>query len=441
MAELIKKHNKHPLDKRVVLVMLSSILYGWYAMYDIAHLNTLASLILLVVLSTLQVDQDIYVYAALIPFWLLVPRESPIRLYFFFSISIMKVLIQKGNVISRRAAIFSTIWLAIEAVLDVVYATTVDVSLFAAMIYFALYISMCRGTSDEIRKNTTLVMIFSYLIAIFFTILSSQTSLNTYLTTQNAEARFGEDARNLGGAMDVPIYCAVTIAIVIERFISNEKTSLMKKILFIFLLCGSLLFGFMTVSRSFVLGVVAIAGWTYLSLLNNRKYRRWLIRITIVFFLAVGLLYYKYNDAIQNILVKYSQREFFKSSRSSIYADCLDYLLLHPLNLLVGTGALGYHELGVKQNLGFRMFAHNLLLDSVMSWGIIGAAAMISLICAYCKGMKTLGGKPQLIRFLPFIAWGTFMMVGGTFNYIEPYLYIMILLKLAYCFGKKDTGG
>ena len=435
---MIELSSKNKLDKKIVVIMTASVLYGWYAVANITHMNTLAGLIMLAVLATLPADKDIYVYAALIPFLKLIPHGSPIRVYFFLVLSIVKILLQKGTTISKRSALFLTIWLGIAVGLDIVYAPAFDLSLFTMMVYFALYLSLCRVTSAEIGEIAAFLLVFSFTVALCSTILSSETSLTYYLASQNAEARFGEDARSLGGAMDMPIYCALTIAIVIERFVT-KNLRLLEKIGYIVLACGSILFGLITVSRSFLLGIGTIVCWTYLSLLNEKKYHISLFRITVVFLLVIAFLFYKQSDAISNIVIKYSQRDFLKSSRSMIYEDCIDYLLLHPLNFLIGTGALGYHALGIRENLNFQMFAHNLVLDAVMSWGIIGTFAMGEMIHLYCKGMKKNNKNPQLIRFLPLVTWGIFMMVGGTFNYLEQYLYIIILLKLSYCFSEKKA--
>lgn len=204
------------------------------------------------------------------------------------------------------------------------------------------------------------------------------------------------------------------------------------------LICACILVGALTVSRSFILGIAAIVFWVIFSLVMERKYRIKLLYAAVFVFISIGVLFYTNSEAIINIFNKYLQRDFFASSRSGVYRDCFDYLFTHPLNLLIGTGAFGYHVLGIEQNLEFKMFAHNLVLDAVMSWGIVGTSALVALICSYYRAMMIKYGKTKLICHLPLVTWGAFMMLGGTFNYVEPYLFIMILIKMAFCFDREE---
>lgn len=433
-----RRNRTGKIDKRDFLILFAVCLYGLFAMNGTAHLNTVASGILLAVLITLPADKDIYVYAAMIPFLKLIPQGSPMRLYFFFILSILKIFLQKGTSFSRRSCLFFTIWFGLELCLDLLYSPRYDFTLLVLMTYFGVYLSKCRIADAETGRNVTLLLVFSFLSAMFFSALSSRTSFAYYLSTTNAEARFGEDARSLGGAMDLPIFCALAIAIVLTRLIVERHTSVIRKAAYVGLSCICSLLGALTVSRSFVLGIGAIAVWVFLSLALERKYQIKLFQIAVFAFLCTGVLLYANSEAIRNIFTKYSQRNFFASSRFSVYRDCFDYLFTHPINLLFGTGALGYHRLGVEQNLAFQMFAHNLALDAVMSWGMIGTAAFVGLVCSYFHALTKEYGKIKLICYLPLVAWGMFMMVGGTFNYVEPYLYIMILIKMAFCFSREE---
>lgn len=430
-------------DKRILLIMLADILYGVYAMNTASQLNNIASIILLVVLITLPPDKDIYVYAALIPFYTFVPQGSLIRLFFFFIISLIKIFWKNGTEVERRYALCFFVWFGLEIVLDLFYAPGFDFTIILLMLYFVAYMIKCRNIDWEMGNNLMLIMIVSFSVVIIATALSSETSLTYYLQTINAQARFGEDARSLGGAMDLPIYCSVALAVILCTFISKRHVGFFQKILYISLMCLCIVFGSLTVSRSFILAIVIIVIWTYISLIKDNKHRNKIIPITLLALIVAFVLVWNSKEAILNILNKYSQRDFFASSRSNIYSDCFDYLFTHPLNLFFGTGAFGYHYYGIVNNLSFRMFAHNLILDAIMSWGIIGTIAMFSMLCSYYSALKREYGKPEMICFLPLVAWGAIMMTGGTFNYVEPYLYLLILIKMTFSFkllGDKNNG-
>lgn len=430
------KASKHKFDIRIIWIMLASVIYGLHTMNVDLHFNTVASIILLFVLITLPPDKDIYVYASLIPFYTLIPQDSPMRLAFFFLVSIVKIFLKNGSRIERKYILYFLVWFMCEVILDLFYAASeIDFTIIVLMLYFAVYMAKCKSADAETGKNITVIMIFSFAASIVFTALISDIPLVDYLQSTNEEIRFGEGARILGGAMDLPIYCAVSLSLVLSIFVSNGHSSIVNNIIYILLICTSIVFGALTVSRSFIFAIAIIFLWTYFSLITDSQYRKRIIPITFLVIAASVVLFWNSREAILNIITKYAQRSFFATSRTDVYSDCFDYLLTHPLNMLFGTGAFGYHKYGIEHNLAFKMFAHNLILDAIMSWGIVGTTAFGAMIFSYHNEIRKSYGKRNMIQYLPLVAWFGIMMTGGTFNYVEPYFYLLILIKMPFTFN------
>ena len=123
----------------------------------------------------------------------------------------------------------------------------------------------------------------------------------------------------------------------------------------------------------------------------------------------------------------------FTTGRDDIYISCFEFLKEHPLTLLFGLGARNYIEVGVIGDYAFQKMAHNLLLDGIMAWGILGVSAFIFITALFIKkGIRQNQVNVNLWKVLPFVIWFCCRMTAGTFYYFLEYMYILAVTQ--FCF-------
>ena len=424
--------NNSIINYKVVLILIAILLYSLYAINYTLGLNNIATGLMIVALFMLPANEDILVYAALIPFHPFIADDSFFRLFMLIGLSIIKILMYNRKLNRKNLLLFLT-WFSIEIIIDAIYSGTFDYSIVTLMIYVALYMSQTWELDKNLNKKLMMILLMAFTSATVFSIIGSPYEFTYYLQSTSSEVRFGEDTKQLGGAMNIPIYSALSIAIAIIYIVKKKKKNLLVTALTSIICLFSFIIGGLTVSRSFIVAIIFGVVWGAISFAKDKKRFDLKIVIGVIVTLGVSFFFiYRFNVEINNIIIKFGQRSFLASSRSEIYRDCFDYLFTHPLNLLFGSGMLGYHSIGIRDGYAFAKFAHNIVLDAVMSWGIVGSAAFFALIVSFNRKLKQVYGKCEMFYFLPFIVWISFMMLGGTFNYVEPYLYLIILMVYSY---------
>lgn len=258
--------------------------------------------------------------------------------------------------------------------------------------------------------------------------------------------RFGDQfALETGGAMGIPIYALMIISVGVVCLIDkSEKIGILGKIVVFFLMSVSLVFGFLTISRSFILGILVII----LSLFfirfkgaKNAVIKKLLVLASIV---ILTLVVFKLFPNLSKMVVDaYKYRIESDSSggtggRMEIYLECLSFLALNPIALLFGKGSYGYQVYGYNHNLLFSAGCHNFVLDILMSFGIIGLICVIYLVLFFIKKSRIISHiKEKPITLIPFLTVFSFSMTAMRTNSIKGIGYFFIAFIIIYFYGKE----
>lgn len=248
--------------------------------------------------------------------------------------------------------------------------------------------------------------------------------------------RFGQESLLLGGPMGAVIYSSLLIGISLKNIIIKNKFCFNVVILII-----ALCLGFLTISRTFlvILFAIFICLLYYFYVSNKsalKKGKNSLIgkkTVVIFIFVTVGIIIFNF-DFIINVISKFTVRSagILNDPRIAIAKESLSFLANHPLHLLIGFGSAGYQYLGEVNDLLFSMYTHNIFLDVLMSWGIIGMLFLFYSIFCFFKDVKKSSLTDMLPYMLPMISFLVNGLFGGTFNYLYNYpllLLLMLLLK------------
>jgi O-antigen ligase len=135
------------------------------------------------------------------------------------------------------------------------------------------------------------------------------------------------------------------------------------------------------------------------------------------------------------VLDKFAARnssDDISTGRFDIYLSCINYLKDNLKGLFLGEGIEGYLQIGKNSNLYFQISAHNLYLDALMSFGIIGCTAIFVSYKYYISKINR-GKKMNLTLLMPFIVYLVMVNTGGSFGDYKTYMYLLYFP--VYSFG------
>lgn len=367
-----------------------------------------------------------------------IAKVGDISFYFVFllisSIKLILLNIKEGYKIIGVIALIMLVSLEILGDLQRSSIGTIIINL-CTIIYFAVFVMKIdsnRFNADRILKN----FYFSYFTVIIY-VITGYGSLGTFLnmaTTENLIVRFGrEEGITVGGAMGIPMYSALLISMSIGYYHNIKNRRLLQKTILLLGSVSAFAVGLLTVSRSFLLCM--IAGSVVLIFSLTDKKRKQAIKLFIAITSLGIVIYLKYADTINILLNKFIYRaksDVGLGSRGDIWLSCLDYLLEHPLGLLYGYGINSYNKIGENLNLLFSAKAHNLYLDVIMSLGTLGFMCLCILVYIYIKRISEKGIKVRIISTMPLVVLISFGLTALDLSNLKTWIYILMTILFAY---------
>ena len=419
---------------RILPIFISDILFcltltGGHWLYSV-----FGCVLMLGIILTQDFESDFYCFVTLIPFadGVVIYNTSFLSILIFISI-LKAVFINRKNLVSRTNLLFLTLMgliILTEIAFDLTFiGFTTFLKILSYLLYYVVYCML--GKTKEISRNKlTVCFIGSLMIALLATLFLSGGM--TALLSANAENRFGEQVRELGGAMGIPVYCLLIISMLLYYIYHDQKIKHKIFYLFVILIVGIL--GFFTLSKLYLFGL-GVIGLFFIISLFNKKYRKlsfFFLGAIFVCALLVLIIYPEFYFEKVYIMIERLLANF-TTGRDDIYISCFEFLKEHPLTLLFGLGARNYIEVGVIGDYAFQKMAHNLLLDGIMAWGILGVSAFIFITALFIKkGIRQNQVKVNLWKVLPFVIWFCCRMTAGTFYYFLEYMYILAVTQ--FCF-------
>lgn len=240
----------------------------------------------------------------------------------------------------------------------------------------------------------------------------------------------------LGGAMGFPIYSMLVISSLCV-YLKNFSVNTWMKIMSVLIILMEFFVTFFTISKVYLLGLSSFAVVTLIYDVRFFSFKRTFVVMLSLVLVAV-LFLFVLGDTTQFFISNYERRLFsieITSGRSYIYDDVILYLSQNISSLLFGEGRWGYTNIGLDYNYAFKMSAHNIVLDGIMIYGLLGMAVIAGMYCTFLKKYHI--RKIDVFDMSPLICWLMMNMTASTFIVEKNYIMVVVLLLNAcFCWPK-----
>lgn len=324
----------------------------------------------------------------------------------------------------RAAALASVAVLLIaELALEIGWVAYGNIAIICALIaYFGMFIAFEEGRYAEIKKVMA-YLFAAILIALTVTLIVSLDGI----TDISMDNRFGQKVIPLGGAMDIPRYCAIMFSLWGGYLLTHRcgwKTCVaaLLTMFYVFVL------GMLTLSKAFYLGMAVIAFLFFLAFMIYG--RSWKERVAVIAvclgLVAAALIIPQTREIIRSFIERIQASDDISTGRFDIFKDVFAYMGQHPYTILFGIGKYRYILTGAALDRPMQQGAHNLFIDGFASWGLLGAAVLIILgVTLYRTQKKYFGGRRTLMHWIPLICMCVQFMSGGVFHVLKDVAYLV----------------
>ncbi len=402
----------------------------------------LADCLIYVVILCSPAEEDFITYAFLLPLTGLMPT-SIFRLYFCHIISIAKIFLKHRSV--TVLGFLGICYMSFQFLLfDFLLGQTRSIlTLLMFMIYIFILVDVKLIEKVDYKRLANMTNLSCMLILFF--ILISSSSLDAYIHSSNIQFKLGEEVRELGGAMGVSLYTTVGVAIAFVLMLTSKGVG---RLLSVASLFYYVLFALFALSRTFFLAfavAVMLSVWFQLPKINKIKPKTfiWLSVVVIVALLAAilgGVLYAADIGAMVEKLFTLMKGINLQSSRFKIWHSIAVFWSDHPQHLLFGLGTNSYMRIPLTEQYAFYGYgAHNLLLDTILSFGIVGFVLLLFLMKKEISTLKKNASIQNKTVFVekgifcfPIVLYWTSQMAQGSFRDLQSYVYPVLIFAVVY---------
>jgi len=430
-----------------VLLMIICALAGVSNFITEAFILVVVAVLLSLVIVMFGDDvASLYLMIALIPFYGSLNLNGVAFGFIIPLLTAMKMIFRNISNNCPPTLIIGMLFLMIWFVHDVQYNTFMGVFTKLCMpLYIFLAISFLRFEKYD-GYYAAWIVIISSIIAMCSIFIVQGGSLSSFVFTGYAgEMRLGEadtDAgmkNQLDGAMGFPIYTITILTLFIQMFMTR-KLELWKKLSIMSVSLGIFFITFLTISRVYLLGLGTLflmMGYYILHRASFKTSVSIVLSLLLITFVALQLN----PEIVDSITEQYTVRidsetdNNYTGSRGYIYKDCIAYLLTNIECLFIGKGNSGYIAIGQQLNTNMSMSAHNVILDGLLSFGVLGFFFLIKLYYqVYKREVKRMHIKANVLHLLPL---GCILMMYNTsspftLEKVWPFL-LFLVLNVTHC--------
>ena len=357
--------------------------------------------------------------------------------FVLLAIFIFKFLITNKGVVASKFYLFAALLsvIALEFVADFGVVSYFEFAITLVYVFFAGYI-MCNVDKLHVDVYNVLTSFcMSFTICVVF-VFSTYGGVGAYIDSfigRSWAYRFALDlARETGGAMAMPLYAiaiiSISIAILLTRKMSVSKTAFL-----IFAVAFSTAIGFLTVSRSFLLGLGVIA---LVAVLASLKYTKKHIDKTVLIFAliiaVISIVMMCFPELVSKVADNFFNRidgDAGGGGRLEIWMACLDCLISSPVHLIFGYGSIFYPSLGAGNgSLDMAAGAHNLIIDILMSWGIVGLIAAAVLLFGVLVLLRRYHNANKLVYYIPLAGYAAFAMTALRTTGLRTWVFLVLCI-------------
>lgn len=236
---------------------------------------------------------------------------------------------------------------------------------------------------------------------------------------------------NNTNAIGVSAACAVAVLIPLL----NKKC--INKIFGIIVLSICVILSFLTRSRTaFIsLGIVALLFYFY-TIKEKRALRKGLVLISVVVLAVLAISHYM-PEIWRGTINRFIGQEDITNSRGIINAEYINVWSSNIWCMFFGYGALSYLNV---TNVGIS--PHNMIVDILISWGLIGLILMFAFLTILTsRSIKGINKKERILYFLPAIV-KLFAVMGGQYltvpkNHLQ--LCFLLIMMSFLCDDEMNT--
>lgn len=347
-------------------------------------------------------------------------------------IFVAKILLNNGLKINAFSLCSCLIVICLELVND--YATAgfgqFIVNITCVIFAFMSFVNVSKMNAKLYDIICSLSFAF---ICVTYYVLTMEGGIGNYISSFMSAAyayRFGHSyGETVGGAMAIPLYVALIISCTIAFFLLAKRLTGFQKAFGVFTVLITLVVGAMTVSRSFYLCLLVILV-CFLLFKDNKEKKSSKFWIVLAMLSLAIVLFCTESEIVNKLLESLQLRmdagvEEGSGGRTDIWLSCINYLLTNPMRLFFGSGATNYKLIGVMQNELFSAGSHNLLLDLLMSWGIVGT---VSILIVCISALKQVTGENRLRKhsLIPLITYLVFSLTALRCCNMKTWIFLLI---------------
>ena len=223
--------------------------------------------------------------------------------------------------------------------------------------------------------------------------------------TSNTVKRFGfstepidnDSSQLLINPNTIGIYSAfIIIGLLVLIYFTKIKVNFLN----ILILAFASFIGMLTVSRTFILVLLICLGIIIILNINKKYSYLFVICVTTIIMLLWN------NSLVSNIKTRIFDSDDISGARFGIYSQYISIFLENSKVLLFGVGMQNYTKKIQKYNLLVDSSTHNLELECITIWGIIGLITVLALfiyVFFCCVNFESKSWKLLIIKTLPLI--------------------------------------
>jgi O-antigen ligase len=248
--------------------------------------------------------------------------------------------------------------------------------------------------------------------------------------------RFGNAISFLGGSMGIPIYGLLLISVMLINYF--RVSQLVWRLFSIVMMFIAVVFGVLSASRIFIYGMVPIIS-LFVLYVGTRSKRK--IGKTIVLIVIMVVVYLSFGENLQWIgsgMATRIEHSATEDVRMLIHKETISFLFEHPFILMFGLGANQYYSYGAKYGYLFSAHTHNLYLDVLISWGIVGAVFYATIISSLVKRARRRYAA-SFLSLIPLLVVLTWFMTAGASESYKVWVFILFGITCLYYGDEKQA--
>lgn len=360
--------------------------------------------------------------------------------FVFLAISIIKLLATGNRHIKLNPiwTIMAFIVISLSLVHETSYVTIgTTINSVILITYFIVLLAFIPVQKFDIRYCSLLFGTSLLLTQIFAILVTGDLSA---LGDASEIHRLGQKSEEFdsydifGGSMGFPVRTILLICMSISVFVGRYRTIF--KLFLVSIIVVLFIVTFLTISKVYLLGLITF--FVAMPFVTKSSKVRLHIMGYIIVMVAFGYvllprLPFNVEDIVDAFIFRLGDSgdtEVLTSHRTIIYEDVINYWGNNLSCVFFGAGKEAYPEIGRLKGLAFSMEAHNIILDCIMAYGIIGLSLIIGLCHSIVIRARRLNKKYQLsmLGALPIICWLMMSQTNSAFSVFHTYLWLPFLV-------------